>query len=250
MSTFSEPLQKALSDSGLKALTAVQKSLLPPAFERRDVLAIGPGEEGLLTAMSVILSARVARATGKIVLGLFPETAMAEEVFSRVSKIVDDSANMILLVEEGDFDTQEKALDLGARSLIATPHGLLAHLKIGNISLSSTEFLIIHSLPRLLEEKNFALALTEILRFMPRTRQTIATASAMTGTLNKNLTKILKDPVKVELQDAAPAAKDAPARKTTTRRMPPRQPKTDTPRRPGAGRKNAANPAADVGGVA
>jgi superfamily II DNA/RNA helicase len=241
--TLSEPLQKALNASGIKSLTAVQKSLLPPAFERRDVLAVGPGLQGLADAMAVIYSARVSRATGKIVLAILPESSQAEELFQKTSEIVSDCSGMVLLTPEGDFDEQEKALDQGSRILVATPKGLYAHLKIGNISLSSTEFLLVNELDALISEKISALAMNEILRFMPRTRQTVAIAKEMTAVLNKNLSKILKDPVKVAIVDEA-----SPARKSSTKRVPPRQPKPEAARR--ATQKSRKESSASVGGVA
>jgi superfamily II DNA/RNA helicase len=245
MHHFSEPLQKALSVSGLKNLTAVQKTLLPPAFERRDVLAIGPGMDGLVKAMSVILSARISRGTGKIVLALLPESEIAEKLHELVSQTVSDDSGLLLLTPEGDFDEQEKALDQGARSLIATPKGLYAHLRIGNISLSSAEFLLVHHLEALIAEKSSALAMNEILRFMPRTRQTVAIAKEMTPLLNKNLSKILKDPVKVSILDeAAPAG-----RKASAKRVPARQPKAVADRRSTQGRRKAA-PTVSATGVA
>ncbi len=235
MIEFSEPLKKALLSADLKKLTHVQDSLLPPAFERRDVLAIGTGKDGLLDAMAVILSARINRNTGKLVLALMNSAHEIRELSSKVAKILGDASILVELTLDSDFDAQEMALDCGARAILAEPARVIEHMKVGNVSLSSTEFLLVSPVDLLMSEKKHAAAMMELLRFMPRTRQTIAIGNLMGVELSKNITKILKDPVKVEISaDAAgrmPPATQNP-RKMTLKREPARQPKAEISRRP------------------
>jgi ATP-dependent RNA helicase RhlE len=223
MKAYPELLEKTLKSIGLKKLTPVQETLLPPAFEKRDVLAIGAQEQdGLCEAIALILLARVQRNTGKFNLAIMSSEEAAKNLFEKTLTFMKDSSQLGLLSALGDFEQQEKQLDSGLKCWVCTPKQLVAHLKVGNISLSQTDFLVLQNLDRMLKDKTQLLFLNEGLRFMPRTRQTISLVAEVTPDLTKNLTRIMKDPVKVDLPHGLQEA-----RQKQIERVPPRMKKTE-----------------------
>jgi superfamily II DNA/RNA helicase len=101
-----------------------------------------------------------------------------------------------LLIGGTPMPRQLKTLKSKPRIIIATPGRLVDHLRRGTVSLSTNEILVLDEADRMLEI-GFAPQLNEILRFLPKARQTLFFSATFPPDIQRLASKYLKDPVRV-----------------------------------------------------
>jgi ATP-dependent RNA helicase DeaD len=215
MNSFKElklptPLEKALQTLNLSCPTPVQAQAIPVAMSNRDLMVSAQKGSGKTLAFLIPMLSRLSKAPSKGSLVLVPHGELASEVMEVLKSLLAQNPEIksAVLVDGAPIAPEAKALSVRPRILIATPGRLVEHIKKGAVSLSSMEILVLNEADKLLE-KGFQPQLSEILRFLPRSRQTLLFSSTIPPEIVKMAEKWLREPVRLTI--AAEPAPVAPA---------------------------------------
>ena len=214
-------LSKALQAMSLLKPTPVQAQSIPPALARQDVIGIAPAETGKTAAYCIPIAVRLSKCPGRSALILVPthELALKIEKFWKSFTQLSKELTSTLLTSGTAMSQQVTNLRLAPRLIVATPDQLVEHLSRGTISVSKTEILVLNEADRMLE-LGFAPQLTQILRFVPKVRQTLLFSATWPKSIDLLASKYMKDPARVILsQESEPLAKTKPATSAAPARL-------------------------------
>lgn len=197
-------LHQGLKAMGFEKPTPIQVQGIPVVLDRRDLIACAQTGTGKTGAFSIPLVARLLRNPAKMALVLTPTRELAAQVMSVLEKLTKFSPELktALLIGGSAMPPQLRALSKQPRIIIATPGRLTDHLHRGSISLSQVEILVLDEADRMLD-MGFAPQLNEILRFLPKTRQTLLFSATIPPDIQKMAKKFLKDPVEISIGPAS-----------------------------------------------
>lgn len=95
---------------------------------------------------------------------------------------------------------------MGAEVVIATPGRLISHLSLGYVDLSKVSFFILDEADRMLD-MGFADDIMQIVKYLPKERQTIMFSATMPVKIQQLAKTILKNPEEIKLAVSKPAEK-------------------------------------------
>ena len=95
---------------------------------------------------------------------------------------------------------------MGADVVVATPGRLLAHLNLGYVDLSKVSYFILDEADRMLDV-GFYEDIMEIVKYLPKDRQTIMFSATMPSKIQQLAKNILNDPSEIKLAISKPAEK-------------------------------------------
>jgi len=204
---LSDPLLKAVADSGYTEPTPIQRQAIPTILQGRDVLGIaqtGTGKTGSFTLPMIdILAEGRSRARMPRSLILEPTRELAVQVsesFERYGKY--HKLTMALLIGGVGFADQDRLLERGVDVLIATPGRLLDQFERSKILLSGVEILVIDEADRMLD-MGFIPDVERLCTLLPVKRQTLFFSATMPGPIKRLVEKFLSNPKTIEVSRPA-----------------------------------------------
>jgi ATP-dependent RNA helicase DeaD len=193
--------EKTLKTLNLSKPTPIQAKAIPAALSHRDLSVYAQPGTDKTAAFAVPVITRLLKAKQKTALILVPDLIQADQV-ERVFKDLTVEApelKIAVLAEGQEVESQSQLLQSRPRILIATPGRLVEHLQRGIVPLSSTEVLVLDEPDQILN-LGFGQKLNEILRFLPKTRQTLLFSTAKSAQVEKLYSRLMKDPIKLEIE--------------------------------------------------
>ena len=196
---------------GFEKPTPIQAETIPHSLQGKDILAVaqtGTGKTAafLLPVMNLV-EKKQSSAVNAIVVTPTRELAMQIdqqcEGFSYFTH-----ANSYAIYGGGtgsSFDQEKRALTQGTNIIIATPGRLMSHLNLGYIDFSDFDFLILDEADRMLD-MGFYEDIIRIINKLPEKRQTLMFSATMPDRIRDLTSRILKDPVQVNIAISKPAA--------------------------------------------
>lgn len=191
-------LDRALTGMNFHTPTPIQALAIPVALMGRDLIGCAQTGTGKTAAFCIPLIVNLAKNPAKTALILAPTRELAmqiETVFKTLSKNYNDM-RAALLIGGASMGPQFKALRAKPRVLVATPGRLMDHLRQRSVSLAKAEILVLDEADRMLD-MGFAPQLNEILRFIPKNRQTMLFSATMPEEIRKLAAKYLHNPERV-----------------------------------------------------
>jgi superfamily II DNA/RNA helicase len=212
---LSEPLLKAVAESGYTTATEVQMKAIPPGLEGRDLMVssstgsgktasfVLPGLERILAARAI--DAERAQAAGRKVYGprmlvlaptreLAMQVAKAASVYGRYVPML----RVATIVGGVPYPAQIKALRDRLDILIATPGRLLDHLSTGRAVLENVEMLVLDEADRMLD-MGFIEDIQAIAEHIPAQRQTVMYSATFAGHVGRLAQQLLRDPLTIDI---------------------------------------------------
>jgi len=207
---LSEPVLKAVAETGYVEPTPIQAQAIPVVLTGRDVLGCaqtGTGKTaGFTLPMIDILSAGRAKARMPRSLILEPTRELAAQVaeaFNTYGKYT--RLTKALIVGGESMSDQEKALDRGVDVLIATPGRLLDLFERGKILLRDIKVLVIDEADRMLD-MGFIPDIERIVTLLPPIRQTLFFSATMPPEIRRLADKFLSSPKEITVSRPASTA--------------------------------------------
>ena len=205
---LSEPVLKAIAESGYTTPTPIQAKAIPIVLRAQDVVGIaqtGTGKTASFTLpMIEVLAEGRARSRMPRSLVLEPTRELAAQVaenFDKYGKYV--SLSKALLVGGESMADQTKLLERGVDVLIATPGRLLDLFERGKIMLNDIKILVIDEADRMLD-MGFIPDIERIIGLLPPNRQTLLFSATMPPEIKKLAARFLQHAKEVAV--AAPAS--------------------------------------------
>ncbi len=207
-------LLDAIDSMHFQTCTPIQEQAIPLLLKGRDL--IGVAQTGTGKTAAYLLPVLNELSTGK-----YPEDAInciimapTRELALQIDQQMEGFAYFMpvssVAVYGGNdgflFEQQKRGLTLGADVVIATPGRLLAHLSLGYVNLSRVSFFILDEADRMLD-MGFYDDIMQIVKFLPKERQTIMFSATMPQKIHQLARQILHHPAEIKLAVAKPADK-------------------------------------------
>jgi superfamily II DNA/RNA helicase len=213
---LSEPLCRALTDSGYTQPTTVQVQAIPAALKGSDLMvasSTGSGKTAafMLPALERLIAARgdgkrrdnqgtKGKVHGPRVLVLAPTRELAMQVAKAASTYGNHMQGLRVTTVVGGvpYGYQLKALKGPLDVLIATPGRLLDHLGTGAAVLSNVEVLVLDEADRMLD-MGFIEDIEQIAQAIPADRQTLMFSATFAGHVGQLALRLTRDAVRIEV---------------------------------------------------
>lgn len=212
--TFSEyfepELLEGLSAMGFEKPTPIQEKAIPVVLEGKDLIACAQTGTGKTAAFLLPLINKIIKEHSETVntLIIVPTRELAiqiDEALQGFSYFTPINSIAIYGGTNGTtYDQEKKALIHGANIVIATPGRLIAHLNQGYVKFNTVKHLVLDEADRMLD-MGFSDDLNRIISFLPKERQTLLFSATMPPKIRSLATKILKQPVEINISVSKPA---------------------------------------------
>ena len=205
---LSKSLQEAIAALGYQETTPIQAQGIPPALQRRDI--VGCAQTGTGKTLAFVLPAleHLLRDQNKTknprVAVLEPTRELVIQVAGETQKLATRTPLRVASIYGGaGMRKQTDRLRRGVDVVVATPGRLMDHMRRGNVSLRDVQVLVLDEADRMLD-MGFLPDIREIVRSMPRERQTMLFSATMPPTISALARQFQRDPVSIEIALATP----------------------------------------------
>ena len=209
-----ECVLQALDAMNFSECTPVQEHTIPVILEGRDLIGVAQTGTGKTAAYLPPVLNQLSKggypvdAINCIIMA--PTRELAQQIDQQMegfSYFMPASSVAVYGGNDGvRFEQEKKGLTLGADVVIATPGRLISHLSLGYVDLSKVSFFILDEADRMLD-MGFADDIMQIVKYLPKERQTIMFSATMPNKIQQLAKTILTDPVEVKLAVSKPADK-------------------------------------------
>lgn len=203
---LSEPLLRALADSGYSAPTPIQLRAIPAVLTGQDLLAAAQTGTGKTAGFAVPILQRLAevhhgRNRPVRALILTPTRELAMQVAESVSKYgIHQNPRLKSEVVFGGVKINPQMMKLrgGVDILTATPGRLLDLVSQNAVKLNAVEILVLDEADQMLN-MGFIHDIRKILAMLPKKRQNLLFSATFSAEIRKLTQGLLKNPVTVEV---------------------------------------------------
>ena len=193
-------LLQAIKAMKYETPTPIQAQAIPPALLGRDILGCAQTGTGKTAAFLIPLVSQLLKTPLVTALILAPTRELAAQIETVLTGLTAHckSLNHAVLIGGMSMQPQMRALNKKPRIIIATPGRLIDHLDRRTVSLDKTSFLVLDEADRMLD-MGFAPQLKEILKTVPKTRQTLLFSATIAPEIRKLTQNYLNHPVEVAI---------------------------------------------------
>ena len=209
-----EEVLQALDAMNFKECTPIQEHTIPVILNGHDLIGVAQTGTGKTAAYLLPVLNELNKGTypsdsiNCIIMS--PTRELAQQIDQQMegfSYFMPASSVAVYGGNDGiRFEQEKKGLTLGADVVIATPGRLISHLSLGYVDLSKVSFFILDEADRMLD-MGFYDDIMQIVKFLPKERQTIMFSATMPTKIQQLAKSILNNPVEVKLAVSRPADK-------------------------------------------
>ena len=209
---LSRSILKGISDLGFVKPTMIQAKTIPIAMMGKDICGGAVTGSGKTAAFMIPVLERLIFRSKDIaksrVLVLVPTRELGVQVIS-VARNLAKYTDIEFCLAVGGLSSKVQELELKKRPdvIIATPGRLIDHIHNSqSFNLDSIEILIMDEADRMLED-GFADELSEIIKYTPKSRQTMLFSATMTDNVDDLIKLSLNRPVRLFVDNQTSMAK-------------------------------------------
>lgn len=194
----SPDILKILDKLSLTSPTPIQKQAIPVALKGTDIVGIAQTGTGKTFAFGIPIIQKLLSSSGQALV-LVPTRELALQVNESIKKLADRlNITTIVLIGGESISRQFFELKRRPRLIIATPGRLIDHLKRKSIKLDQIKTLVLDEADMMLD-MGFLPQIEEILKSVPKERQTMLFSATMPTEIANLATKHLKLPIRIEV---------------------------------------------------
>jgi ATP-dependent RNA helicase RhlE len=188
----------AIEAIGWTIPTPIQAKAIPAGLEGKDVVGIAQTGTGKTAAFMIPALERMEAGGGLQVLVLCPTRELAQQV---CEDTVDLSKGTTIRAEAifggVGYGPQIQALEQGFEVIVATPGRFIDHMQSKRVDLSGVDYLVLDEADRMLD-MGFRPQIEQVLREMPKKRQTMLFSATMPHGVHDLALRITKDAIWIE----------------------------------------------------
>ncbi|XP_023762182.1 DEAD-box ATP-dependent RNA helicase 9, mitochondrial [Lactuca sativa] len=199
-----QEIVNALAKKGITKLFPIQRAVLEPAMQGRDMIGRARTGTGKTLAFGIPIMDKITRFNQKNGKGRNPLAiilAPTRELARQVEKEFYEAApNLDTLCVYGGVPIQRQmsTIDHGVDVIVGTPGRVIDLIKRGSLKLSEVKFAVLDEADQMLNV-GFADDVETILEYLPRERQTMMFSATMPSWIVKLTRKFLKSPLTIDL---------------------------------------------------
>ncbi|MGE0526129.1 MAG: DEAD/DEAH box helicase, partial [Bdellovibrionales bacterium] len=188
-------VQQALKDLSFATPTEIQARSLPVVLDEKDVMACAQTGSGKSAAYCLPMITTWLKHPNTNALVLVRTRELATQIADVLHKLTRHTPGLHTAVLIGGMDMrrQIQVLKRKPRVCVGTPGRVLDHLRQKSLSLAATHFLVLDEGDRMLD-MGFAPQLDQILKFVPKQRQTLLFSATLPPKIRKLAEKYLNQP--------------------------------------------------------
>jgi len=192
---------------GYTSPTPVQKETIPPIMEGRDLMGLAQTGTGKTAAFVLPILQRLLisphRSSARVLI-ISPTRELTEQTHQAIGKLGKKTKIKSTCIYGGvSMQPQIMAIKNGVDIIAACPGRLLDHLNQGTVSLSDIEVLVLDEADQMFE-MGFLQDIKKIIKYLPKTRQTLLFSATMPDDIISLARDILNDPVTIQVGDTRP----------------------------------------------
>jgi ATP-dependent RNA helicase RhlE len=185
--------------------TPIQHKAIPAAIGGTDVIGVAQTGTGKTLAFAIPSIQRLAQGRGRCLV-LVPTRELAIQVDETFRKLVPVfGMKTAVLIGGSPMQPQLQELRAHPRVIIATPGRLVDHIGQGSVLLADIRILVLDEADRMLD-MGFLPQIEEILRYIPKDRQTMLFSATIPQEIVKIARSHMKMPVHVEVAPSGTTA--------------------------------------------
>ena len=198
------PLAAALAERGYETLTAVQRAMLNPDAQGRDLLVSAQTGSGKTVAFGIAAAPdllggrdRLPEVAAPLALVIAPTRELALQVAAELSWLYAATGARIASCVGGmDYRTERRALAQGAPIVVGTPGRLRDHTERGSLDLSSLRVAVLDEADEMLD-LGFREDLEFILSAAPESRRTLMFSATVPAAIEKLAQDFQRDALRI-----------------------------------------------------
>ncbi len=198
---ISGDILKAISDMGFEETTPIQTSTIPPLLEGKDVNGQAQTGTGKTLAFGIPILEKIDAKKKEIqALIMCPTRELAIQVAEEMKRLIKYKRGIFTLPVYGGqpIGRQLAALQRGVQVVIGTPGRIIDHINRGSIRFDKVKMVVLDEADRMLD-MGFVDDITEILKKVPKERQTMFFSATMPKAFLDLTRKFQKDPVHIRV---------------------------------------------------
>jgi ATP-dependent RNA helicase DeaD len=202
-------LQEALTRAKFTMPTEIQAKSIPFALEGKDVLGSAQTGTGKTFAFAIPLINKLMNSSRGIGIIILPTRELAVQVEAAITGLLGFKHRIRTAVIIGGEPMPKQYMQLKAnpRIIVGTPGRINDHLQRGTLKLHDASYLVLDETDRMLD-MGFGIQIDEILKYMPKERQTMLFSATIPPEIARLSKNYLKDPVRVSVgSNSTPATK-------------------------------------------
>lgn len=203
-----ESLRHTLTNMEFTTPTPIQAQAIPLAIEGRDILGSAQTGTGKTGAFGIPLVAKLLSNPKGSALVMTPTRELATQVMQQLQAMLGKNSKIksALLIGGDSMPKQLQQLRNRPRLLVGTPGRINDHLERGSLMLHDATFLVLDETDRMLD-MGFTIQIDQIMKFMPKVRQTMLFSATMPKNIVKIAEKYLTNPEHIAISaTSSPAA--------------------------------------------
>jgi len=185
--------------------TPIQEKVIPLGIQGKDLIGIAQTGTGKTHSFAIPMMQRLAGIKGTgLVLAPTRELALQiDQAFAALAAAF--GMRTACLIGGAPMHEQVRALRGNPRVIVATPGRLIDHVEQRNVMLFNVGILVLDEADRMLD-MGFAPQIEQILRFLPKERQTMLFSATMPKEIMTMASRHMRLPVTVEIAPAGTTA--------------------------------------------
>ena len=205
---FHPHIAAGVKAAGFVTPTPIQEQAIPPVLQGKDVMALAQTGTGK-TAVFVlpILERLINGPRGRVrALIIAPTRELAEQINTAIAHLGRQTRLRSITIYGGvGMNPQIQKLRSGVEIVVACPGRLLDHINQRTVDLSHVEVLVLDEADRMFD-MGFLPDIRKIIKHVPVGRQTLLFSATMPDDIRRLAHEVLKAPVTVQVDYAAPAS--------------------------------------------
>lgn len=191
-------IHQAIQKLGFTTPTPIQVQAIPVALEGRDIIGNAQTGTGKTAAFAIPLLAKLANEHGKDAVILVPTRELAQQITDVLRKLTEGLPRLrpAIIIGGASMRIQQQVLRRHPRIIVATPGRLIDHLGSKTVVLDRVGYLVLDEADQMLD-MGFAPQLNQILRYLPKERQTLFFSATMPAKIMELATRFLNNPVRI-----------------------------------------------------
>jgi ATP-dependent RNA helicase DeaD len=206
---LSDHLLDVLNEIGYAVPTPVQSGSIPHAIEGRDLMVQSQTGTGKTAAFSIPIIERLAEAEGISALVLAPTRELARQVAEEARRLSAgrDGFDVICVYGGVPIDRQIEEIKRAPKMIVGTPGRVIDHLRRKTLKLHQVQCFVLDEADEMLS-MGFAEELEEVLRYLPKSRQTLFFSATFPASVKRYAARVLQDPLLLSFLDESSSADD------------------------------------------
>lgn len=182
--------------------TPIQEQAIPVAMAGHDVLGSAQTGTGKTASFAIPMIAHLLDHPSSTALILLPTRELAAQVLEASKKLLKNvKIGSVLLIGGDSMVKQLQQLKRCPRLIVGTPGRINDHLVRRSLDLRLTDFLVLDETDRMLD-MGFGIQLNEIVKYLPKERQTLMFSATMPKNIMELSRKYLKSPVRISIGES------------------------------------------------